>query len=101
MSRQYTRQLERAYAKRIDAAKRDNARREAQTALRARQTEREKSGFYSSRGVVANMTGSRSTPIEDRKISKRKPFGRILYEMIIDGVEISYHATKGWRRHVA
>lgn len=101
MSRQYTRQLERAYAKRIARAEYAQRRLDAARALRARQTEREKNGFYAGRGTVANMTGSRSTPIEARKISKRKPFGRTLYSQVISGVEISYHVTKGWKRHAA
>lgn len=34
-----------------------------------------------------------------RKISKKKPFGRIIVTKIVDGRELSYHATKGWRSH--
>ena len=101
MSRQHTRQLERAYAKRIARAEYAQRRLDAARALRSRQTEREKNGFYAGRGTVANMTGSRSTPIDQRKIAKRKPFGRHINVTVIDGVEISYHVTKGWKRHAA
>jgi hypothetical protein len=101
MSRQFDRQLDRIHAKRRASTEKRQLRTIAGRALEARQLERERNGFYSSRGTVANMTGSRSTPIKDRKISKRKPFGRTLHSQVIDGVEISYHATKGWRRHAA
>lgn len=33
-----------------------------------------------------------------RKITKRRPYGRIIFSKVIDGRIWSYHATKGWRR---
>lgn len=31
------------------------------------------------------------------KITKKKPFGRIIRTKTVDGKTWSYHATKGWR----
>lgn len=101
MSRQTLRQFERMQDKVAAHYDKLAARKTAQRERLERQTEREKNGFYSARGVAWWMTGSRSTPIDQRKIAKRKPFGRILHSLVIDGVEIAYHATKGWRRHNA
>lgn len=99
-SRQVIRAEARASAKINASYDKRLARRQAGRDLRERQQIRSANGFYTS-SVFSVMTGSRSTPVDKRKIRKHKAFGRILYSQVIDGVEISYHATKGWRRHVA
>lgn len=98
MTRQIDRALDRASAKMgLGKAKRQ-LRRMRQRDLLERQTRREKDGVYAGRSVGMTMALSRSTPYDKRRIAKRPPYGRILRNYVLDGIEIMLHATKGWRR---
>ena len=98
MTRQTDRQLARAHAKRAQHNAKRARRRIAYRDLLERQTRREKAGVYTGRSVGQNAALSRKTPIEKRRIAKGVPYGRILREYTVDGIEIMLHATKGWRR---
>lgn len=85
------------------AAERRNVQRE----LLARQTRREKEGFYYGRPVADAISPSRSR-VTTRKVKKGQAFGRIIRTKFSDGTdgvaigrEWQFHATKGWRSYAA
>lgn len=96
LSRQVSRQIARRQAKNSAAEKSEADRTAARRELLRRQSEREKSGFYTGRSVGANVSPSRSR-IQKRKVQKGKAFGRILRTISECGREIQFHATKGCR----
>lgn len=100
MTRQTERHAARIADKAATATAREAARKVAKRALLERQTAREKSGFYSSRSVASAIAPSRSR-ITKRKVKKGQPFCRIIITQNDGHREVSYHATKGWRSHVA
>lgn len=98
MSRQTERQMARAELKLAVSANKLAYRKTAKRALLERQSEREKSGFYSGTPLHVFLTGSRSR-VTKRKVKKGQEFGRIIETETIGAREYSYHATKGWRSH--
>lgn len=91
MTRQYTRQIERAETKKSRSLAIIADRRAARNALLQRQTNREKADFYS-RPVANVITPSRSR-IHTRIVQKGKAYGRIIRAV----AGMALHATKGWR----
>lgn len=100
MTRQVERQNDREEAKMALSMRKVASRKDAKRALLERQTEREKSGFYTGRSVGSTISPSRSR-IAKRRVRKGDAFGRIIISEAHGGREISYHATKGWRSHRA
>lgn len=90
-SRQVRRAREREQQSYVNSAVREKLRRTAKRKLLERQTEREKSGFYT--GSVASLISPSRSRVTKRKVKKGQPFGRIIRK--ISGM--AYHATKGWR----
>lgn len=97
-----TRQQERAYARHVRKDQLTEMKRRvragAKRELLERQSRREKAGVYTGLSVGKMVRPSRSTPIAKQRIRKGKPFGRLIREYVVGGIEITLHATKGWRR---
>jgi hypothetical protein len=99
-SRQVERAEFRVEVSRGELAAKLKARTSAQSALLTRQTEREKAGVYSGRGVRGSVSPSRSR-LNTRTVKKGAAFARIITKYTVAGRELSLHATKGWRSHRA
>lgn len=99
MTRQVERQNDREEAKHALSMRKAVSRKDAKRALLERQTEREKSGFYT--GSVAKLISPSRSRVTKRRVRKTDAFGRIIFKQTVDGREISFHATKGWRSHRA
>lgn len=74
---------------------------QARRSLLARQSIREKAGYYEgTRAVAACVSPSRSRTTK-RKVKKGEYGGRILKVVTEDGRETQHHATKGLRNYRA
>lgn len=97
ISRQITRQENRAVGKAALKRAKFLARKQAKKALLDRQSQREASGFYEGRRSVGTTISLSRSRVNSRKVQKAKPFGRILNTIVRFGREIQLHATKGFR----